>query len=221
MKPSVAVCTASGRDPKWPYAYAITCLMASIASHVSKAVYHVEMGYATDYARNKLVKSAIAEGFSHVLFIDDDMAFPWDTPQRLLKHDKDIIAANYTKRQIPALPVAQKGGQYLFSRNKTGLEEADHAGTGLMMIKTEIFKSLPWPWFQTRLQDDENDPLVSDDVHFCRLAKAHGFQIWIDHDLSQEIGHTGDFVYLHQHSPPEPSTPKDLLQLCEEQVICG
>lgn len=217
MKPSIAVCTASGRDPKWPYTYGITCLMATIGLHVSKATYHVEMGYATDYARNKLVRAALDGDFSHLLFIDDDMSFPPNVPERLVAHAVDVVAANYTKRQLPALPVAQAKGRYLFSKGKTGLEEVDHAGTGMMMIRVELFKKLPWPWFKTSLREEATDPIVSDDVHFCRLAREHGYKIWVDHDLSQEIGHVGDMAYSHVHSPPEP-IPTDLVELCREQV---
>ena len=44
---------------------------------------------------------------------------------------------------------------------------------------------------------------MGEDMYFCKLAKANGYQIWIDHGLSNEVGHSGNFVYLHEHTADE------------------
>jgi len=38
------------------------------------------------------------------------------------------------------------------------------------------------------------------DVFFCNKARAAGFKIWIDHDVSKEIGHVGTFEFKHDHT---------------------
>jgi len=62
-----------------------------------------------------------------------------------------------------------------------------------MLIKTSVFESLPQPWFM-------EDPIkeIGEDVHFCNLAREHGFQVFIDHDLSKDVMHIGEFEYRHQ-----------------------
>jgi hypothetical protein len=32
-------------------------------------------------------------------------------------------------------------------------------------------------------------------VHFCVAAKDAGFDTWIDHDLSQLVGHVGEYTF--------------------------
>ena len=67
-----------------------------------------------------------------------------------MAHDKDIVACNYATRRLPVKTVAFSDFAELkcvYSGDKTGLEEVDAVGMGAMLIKTEIFKKLPLPWF--------------------------------------------------------------------------
>jgi hypothetical protein len=41
---------------------------------------------------------------------------------------------------------------------------------------------------------------IGEDVFFCQKAAAAGFKIWIDHDVSKEIGHIGTFEFKHDHT---------------------
>ena len=34
-----------------------------------------------------------------------------------------------------------------------------------------------------------------EDVYFCTMARVHGFEVWVDHDLSKEVTHIGQFEY--------------------------
>ena len=43
---------------------------------------------------------------------------------------------------------------------------------------------------------------LREDCYFCLRAGAHGFDVWIDHDLSQEIKHVGTFGYGHRCVEP-------------------
>lgn len=138
--------------------------------------------------RNSAASMALQMRASHLLFIDSDMRFPADTLERLLAHDKDIVAANYAMRTMPELCVAHKDGQSVSSAGKRGLERVDHVGCGVMLIRTAIFAELPQPWFSTPWW---NDTHKGEDVCFCEHADDHGIDVWIDHDLSQVVRHTG------------------------------
>lgn len=131
-------------------------------------------------SRNTLVRAAIDGGYSHLLFIDSDMRFPPDTLERLLARDKDIIAVPYNKRQLPLTPTYKP-----VSQEASDLYECVHMGTGMMLIKTEVLKKLPQPWFA--LID------IGTDRHFCRLAKQNGYKVWADPTI--KINHIGDYLY--------------------------
>jgi hypothetical protein len=42
---------------------------------------------------------------------------------------------------------------------------------------------------------------MGEDWYFVKKLSEAGADIWIDHDLSRQIGHVGDFVYGHPHIP--------------------
>lgn len=152
------------------------------------AKYAALLGIYIANLRNQAVTIARSVGASHLLFIDSDMRFPEDTLDRLLAADKDIVAANCVMRTMSELWVARKDGQSLSSVGKSGLQQVDHVGCGVMLIKTRVFKVLPTPWFSTPFVGDTH---IGEDVHFCRLAHVCGYPIWIDHDLSQLVKHQG------------------------------
>lgn len=58
------------------------------------------------WSRNGLLASLIRSGkpFTHVLFLDDDIAAPEDGLVRLLAHGKDIVAGLCTRRCDPPIP---------------------------------------------------------------------------------------------------------------------
>lgn len=203
VKPSLAICTPSGREPRWPYTFCVARLMGGLRSF-SRVTLQIELGYATDSARCRLVKLVKADNYTHTLFIDDDMSFPADAAERLLSRDKDIVAANYTCRVFPVMPLASIDGSRIFSKGKTGLEEVHAAPTGMMLIKNTVFDKLEMPWFQTTFRPEHPDDWMSDDVWFCARARDAGFKVWIDHDLSNEIAHVGGMEFHHgMTQPPE------------------
>jgi hypothetical protein len=155
--------------------------------------------------RAELSLDAMREGCSHVLFIDSDMRFPQDMISRLLKHDLDIVATNCARRRMPTGPTAQiykeNGDRELVwtMPESTGLQEVGSVGMGVMMIKAGVFKALSEPWYETPWRHDKRG-YIGEDVFFCRKAREAGFKIWIDHDVSKEIGHIGMFEFKHDHT---------------------
>lgn len=141
--------------------------------------------------RITLVRAAIQNNASHILFIDSDMRFPNDTLEKLLSHNKDIIGANCRQRTQDAW-TATKNLEFISSYNKTGLEEVDTIGMGVTLIDMNVFTSsfrkIKEPWFQTPYHTLDKK-LVGEDVYFCTIAKENGFKIWVDHDLSQDVKH--------------------------------
>lgn len=150
-------------------------------------------------ARNLMVKYAIEEGCTHVLFIDDDMVFPHDTLIRLLQHKKDIVGAVAFQRRPEHLPCTynlEPLDSTLLSAVECldkGLQPFDAIGSSCILIRTEIFKSIPYPWYKwgdTSLGVMVKQGGLGEDLSFCIRAKQHGFQTWADTDFV--ITHLGD-----------------------------
>jgi hypothetical protein len=155
--------------------------------------------------RADLCLDALREGCTHILFIDSDMTFPQDMIQRLLKHDVDLVAANCARRRMPTGPTAQnydengKRKPVYSMPESTGLEEVGSVGTGIMLIKRNVFEGMSEPWFDMPWQYDTRG-YMGEDVFFCKKAQELGFKVYIDHDVSKEIGHIGTFEFKHDHT---------------------
>lgn len=147
--------------------------------------------------RTSLAKEMIRNDCTHVLWLDTDMVFPAETARILLKHDKDIVGVNYSRKYPPFRPTAlDMKGQYVYSDDeKTGLERVVHLGLGVCLMKTEVFKDLPDPWFPM-VWSEERREYVGEDVFFCHWLQQHKkTEIWCDHDLSKRVQHVGTFEY--------------------------
>lgn len=128
--------------------------------------------------------------WTHFLSLEDDMIFPADTIHRLAKHGKRIVAANYsTNKGHPQRFTARAlgGGPLLTGRGSTGIEEAGRIPQGVTLVAREVYAALPKPWYATHMQD----------YYFSELAREHGFQLWVDHDLSKLVMHTGPHNYTY------------------------
>ena len=96
-----------------------------------------------------------------------------------------------------------------------GLIEIENGGTGFMLIKRKVFEELTdkvpqyvndmynsteimnnpmyiKEFFDTSI-DEETGRLFSEDYHFCKLARKHGFRIWADPMI--DLNHTGTYIY--------------------------
>ncbi len=151
--------------------------------------------------RNILVAQALKfKETTHILFVDDDQFFPSDSIHQLAKHDLPIVGANIVRKEANPRTNSRKMGTnecvYTLPQS-TGLEEVEYVGTGMMLIKREVFESLKEPYF---FYDIENN--VGEDVNFCRKAREAGYKIYIDHDLSKDVKHVGHFYWGHEHTNP-------------------
>lgn len=154
--------------------------------------------------RHNLVRNALNIGCTHLLFIDSDQTFPADTLHRLAAHRKPIVAANCTTRAEPVAPVAMgMDNKRVLSQGKQGLERVRQVGTGVMMVEANIFKRLKPPFFLNQWSEELNS-YSGEDIYFCYKAKAElGVNVFVDHELSLEIGHIGQRIYTHKDIDPD------------------
>lgn len=170
-------------------------------SHSSNQIVSVFMDTGTIISRQRqsLAQNALANGFTHILWLDSDMTFPPNTCELLLAHNKEIVACNYSTRTLPKKGVAYKqfgdwnsDTEVIQSANR--LEEVDAVGMGCMLVKSSIFDNLALPWFDISWNEQFND-FLGEDFYFCTKCKTKGYKIYIDTHTSQKIQHVGTACY--------------------------
>ena len=152
--------------------------------------------------RMELARQALEEKADYLLWLDSDMRFPKETIGHLILRDKPIVAANYATRRMPVKPVAMmdeegKIGRVYTGPESEGLQAVDYVGMGVMMVKREVFEKIEQPWFAIPFSTIGNH-YIGEDVFFCKKAKEAGFEVLVDHDLSQHVKHIGTFEYSHE-----------------------
>lgn len=139
----------------------------------------VRLGFQVAKHRNEAVR--YMEG-DWLFFLDDDQTFEPDVLLQLLDRNVDIIQALTPRRTEPFAPIAFKeiNGRYVDTPPdeiaESGISEVAAVGCGCMLIRRHVFEKVEGPWFET------NGYGETDDLYFCRKARAAGFKVWLDSD---------------------------------------
>lgn len=179
---------------------------------VDKALHIVGVeGSILPDVRMRLITTAMKWEATHIFMVDSDMVFPQDTLVRLLLHGKHVVGCNYPRRKIPCLPTAysaDRKGPCFTNPDSGGLEEVSHIGTGMILLDTRVldafceYVDLPWFCFEPQIDPEAKDVsgirTKGEDVYFCHKIAELGIPMYIDHDLSKEVGHVGKLVFTHQ-----------------------
>jgi hypothetical protein len=147
-----------------------------------------------DTLRNQACAAAIADGFSHLLFLDADMSWPADVLARMLAHHaRGVVSALYFLKRWPHYPVALRDGvrdesgatRYHYDLrgvDADGLRRESVVGMGCTLIPVAALRRMARPWFAYG-----GDGSITEDVAFCESASALGCGVWLDPAI--ECGH--------------------------------
>jgi hypothetical protein len=152
--------------------------------------------------RQDLAEYAMQVGADYILWLDDDMEFPRDALMRLWLHNESIVGANYTTRKMPVIPLAildfddegKEVPRLLTTEKSRGLQQVAALGFGCLLMHTDVLKRIEPPWFENYWRRDLHR-WVGEDIDFFRKVRAAGIKVYVDHDLSKEIGHVGKITY--------------------------
>lgn len=135
-------------------------------------------------SRTQLAKQALGNNSTHLLWLDSDIHFPPNVFEKLLSHNKHIVAANYSTRYLPQRSVAFTDPKNIDCRleEKTGLHQVWAVGMGCMLTTAEVYNNLPKPWFSHEY-NRELDNFGGEDIYFCNQAGYHGYDVWVDADI--------------------------------------
>ena len=147
--------------------------------------------------RNQLVKAALENDCSHLLFLDIDHYHNPETMTRLLSHNKPIVAGLSFMRTEPYEPAMFRGQINSYKTvtewEKNSLIEVDTVGCAAMLVQTEVFKKIGEPYFQFMKNPNPDIPYdIGEDVCFCNKAKEFGYKIYVDTALpNKHMGYIG------------------------------
>jgi len=161
---------------------------------------------SVEHSRGKIVSKFLKqEHFTHLFFMDDDIACPDTIIEKLLARDVDVCGAKYPLyldgkihssgyRKNPQNP-----HRFLpYPMEETGFKEVDAMGTGAMLIKREVLeRTKTLPCF--RLSYGEGYALmITDDITFCKFCKNLGFKLYVDFDIKCDHFKTVSLNYILQ-----------------------
>lgn len=166
-----------------------------------------EEGYTIAENRNYLTVQALNNKSEYLLMIDDDMTFPPDTLDTLLSNKKDICGVAYHSRgsnsrmkcvgkEIMSIAEVEQKKYINLETNKDPKYkktfECYATGTGIILIKCDIFYKIPRPWFEFKWcltgQCEEGE-----DWMFCIKAKKYKIKTYADPTI--KVGHLGEITY--------------------------
>lgn len=154
--------------------------------------------------RNKIVEEFMKSDCTHLLCIDNDVAWQPEAVFKLLEYNEDFVGGVYTtklsKEFIVRLKINENGGLYY----KGNLIEVNAMPAGFMLISRNViqkmFEHFPelkffgeeaerpvrYALFNTILRDEQ---FWGEDFTFCMRAQEAGFRLFIDPSL--KFNHAG------------------------------
>lgn len=148
-------------------------------------------------SRENLALAALQMQADYIMFLDSDQSIEPDTVDRManwLDNGEDIVTTLIFRKDPPyqpcifskqeELPNRQISLQYYDVANQDLSKPfyVSSCGLGCAMIKTEIFKNIPQPWFLPR-------PYTGEDISFMWEANQKGYKVLCDPTIN--IGHYG------------------------------
>lgn len=194
-QPHVAICVPCRDMVHSLFAFNLLQLVQYCQYQNIKINVLMETGSLICRQREILVKDSLSFNPTHIMWFDSDMMFPPDLIEKLLAHDRDIVACNYPTRSLPFKGVAYTkiGDWNSWIGNdigETGVEIVEGVGMGCMLVKTNVYRNLERPWFEIKWMLEYGDHL-GEDFYFCMKAREAGYEIAIDTIQSQKLKHIG------------------------------
>lgn len=156
-------------------------------------------GYSIAENRNYCAVQALKNDSDYLFMVDDDMVFDSDVLDVLISNDKDICGVTYHPRCETSENVVHLDETHIIEieKNKDNPKynqvfECNAVGTGIILIKTEVFRKMTQPYFAFEYFDN-GCVKVGEDWFFCLKAKEFGVITYADPTV--KVGHIGEKIY--------------------------
>lgn len=191
-------------------AYSLAALMPAAMRHgISVRLGHVSGCSIITMARNRLVDEFLKTDCTELLFIDADVIAEPNDILRLMAQGgaKDIAVGNYPRRAKDKKFFMDlhfdENGDLEFDGS---LMRINRAGTGFMLIQRRVIEAIAAKSDKYLSHDGvgeiasvfdfkvENGNFVGEDYSFCDKARAEGFTVWTDVEISLPHMGTEEFT---------------------------
>ena len=185
--------------------FSILHLWIAVALKVKYVIHTLSEDTYLDYCRNKLIDKANETSVKRInrlpdyyLFLDQDSVVH---PQlfdalksKIEKYNLNVVSANYI-RKAGWIPVWTPTDYYTKWNQKWKYKRGDlieviTTGAGGLLVKGEVLRKIPPPWFKIK-SDDKT--FVGEDAYFCQLCRDNGYKVYVATDIP--IGHQGSIVF--------------------------
>lgn len=153
-------------------------------------IIHYQSGASIAKNRNIIIRLAMQNNCTHLLFLDDDMVFEPDLFVQLLAHNVDVVSAHCLIRYPPFKSALVDGfdfGNNLILHdlklNETGLIPIWATGLAAVLIRCEILEKFVEYTAMGFLHHDE----TSEDISFYMRLHEAGYNSYCDLDC--HVGH--------------------------------
>lgn len=205
--PKVAVCLPTFDHVHTGFAVSLAMMFSTRHAHMTLINHRSSLIHK---ARDLLVAEALKGDPDYILFLDSDLHFPRWTLGRLLSLEKDVVGASYVNRTPPhQLMVKPLPGMESMVING-GVHEVATIPTGCLLVKADVFRKLGRPYFRSpSFEVNDATPVylaeylppemrpitIGEDVNFCAQVRQLGYKVWLDAELTADIGHIGEYVF--------------------------
>ena len=201
----VGVATPSSGQTKMCYAISLAKMVAYFSNNrllpdleEQRMEFLSVEGSGISENREILTRNALAvPELTHLLWIDDDMGFHWDTLHMLMARRQPIVACNYRRRVPPGEFTASQvdGNGYIqVTETSSGLQEAYNCGFGFCLIERRVLEVVKPPRYILSW-NDTHQRYSTEDFCFFSQAREAGFPVYIDLDASRRVWHEGSVGY--------------------------
>jgi len=115
-----------------------------------------------DVLRNDIVAKALEEGCSHLLLCDADQIYPVNLVTKLLSHNLPVVGARrstgvyapFDSLILRKVEIDERTNGYesIDDWEEGEVLECDATGGGCLMYNMDVFRKIPYPWFEFKKQ---------------------------------------------------------------------
>lgn len=169
----------------WIHNSVVKLLLEMQESILAKTEFSFPQYRPVEWARARAVRSFLNTGKQFLLFIDADNP-PTKNPLRRLAEDLDVVGfptPYVDERRLfwNVFMLDPASTRYQNVKPATGLREVDAVGSGCMLIKRDVLRTLDGQPFAFEYNEDGTVKKAGD-INFCEKVRQRGFTVWADWD---------------------------------------